>query len=142
MVRAIAIAARLEYRRVYKAMADAMHAAGYPRSGDAYRVKRPRAGVKARKRSRTVQDDVMRLFGFEKVRLPKGPRPTYTEAHEEHGDCVVSTNKHYAAIAGGCLRDTHDGRSYEWWSDPDENGLSRIVDRERKAQAIWVRREG
>ena len=57
-------------------------------------------------------------------------RLTYTEAHRKHGDCIVGTTKHKAALVDGALRDTFDGRTYEW----------DVETRERKAQSVWVRR--
>ena len=87
------------YKLVYKMMADG----NQKRKG----VRSARNGV-----HRSVYDKVAAALGFVKVKLPRGPRPTYTEAYETHGDCVVSTTKHMAAITRGCLRDTFDGRTY------------------------------
>ena len=52
--------------------------------------------------ARRVRDRVP--YGFRKIRLPAGERPTYTEAHLRYGDCIVGTTKHVAAIVDGALR--------------------------------------
>ena len=113
------------YRVAYDEVADAMAAHGWSRSGNAYRQRGPRKG---RTSGRRVQDKVLGAAGFTKVRLPSGPCPTYSEAHEAHGDCIVTTTKHFAALVDGALRDTHDGRTYVY---DDCAG-------ERKARSVWV----
>ena len=55
-----------------------------------------RNGVPAR-----VTDMACEAFGLAKVKLPPGPKPTYTEAHERYGDCVASTTGHVCALVGG-----------------------------------------
>lgn len=132
--RAIAIAAGLDYRQVYDAMAEAMKANGYAASGNAYATRKRKAPrQRGQRNARRVQDDVLASFGFTKVKLPKGNRPTYAEAHDLYGDCIVTTVKHFAALVGGDLRDIFDGRSYEW---ADEYGDIEV--RERKALSVWV----
>ena len=131
VVRAIAIASGEEYQVVYDTMAAHMRKHGYVATGNAYQQK-PKAG-KTKKRPRSalnIQHDVLRFFGFEKVKLPQGARPTYTEAHRRYGNCIVSTTKHMAALVDGALRDLFDGRTYEY-----ENMAG-----ERKAMSVWVRR--
>ena len=65
-----------------------------------------------------------------RVRLPSGRAAhVHAEAHHRYGDCIVGTTKHLAAIVDGALRDTFDGRTYEWDFET----------RERKAQSVWVR---
>ena len=71
-------------------------------------------------------------IGVTKVKLPKGPRPTWSEAHETYGDCIVSTTHHWACIRDGALRDTDDCREYEW-----VDGI-----RERKAASVFVLADG
>ena len=56
----------------------------------------------------------------------------WSEAHERWGDCVVTTTKHSAAVVGGALRDTFDGRTYDWKADDGA-----IETRERKAMSVW-----
>jgi len=83
---------------------------------------------------------VRRDFGFRKVKLPAGPRPTYSEASERYGDCIVRTAKHWAAIRQGVLRDLGDGRTYEskiWGEDMDGSSRTFPVTRERKAASVW-----
>ena len=134
VVRAIAICAREDYRSVYGTMAEHMKANGYAASGNAYAT-RERSRKAPRRRgqltARRVQDRVLASYGFTKVSLLAGERPTYTEAHRRYGDCVVGTTKHVVAIVGGALRDTFNGRTYEWDFET----------RERKAQSVWVRRK-
>jgi len=137
VVRAIAICAREDYRAVYGTMAEHMKRNGYAAGGNAYATReRNRKAPRRRGRlnARRVQDRVLEAYGFHKVRLPEGERPTFTEAHRRYGDCVVGTTKHVSAIAGGALRDTFDGRTYEWATE------SGVETRERKAQSVWVRR--
>ena len=136
VVRAIAICAREDYRAVYRTMAEHMKRNGYAASGNAYATRernrkapRRRGQLTARRVQDRVQDRVLEAYGFTKVRLPAGERPTFTEAHRRYGDCVVGTTKHVAAIVDGALRDTFDGRTYEW----------DVETRERKAQSVWVR---
>ena len=120
VVRAIAICAREDYRAVYATMAEHMKLNGYAASGKAYATRE--------------SNRILKAYGFRKVRLPAGERPTYTEAHHRYGDCIAGTTKHVAAIVGGALRDTFDGRTYEWATE------SGVETRERKAQSVWVRR--
>ena len=132
VVRAIAIASGAPYQDVYDAMAQAMCRHGYRASGNAYgQGKRHSRGQRP---ARQVQTDVMAEYGFEKVKLPKGPKPTYEEAHARYGDCIVSTTKHVCALVGGALRDTSDGRTYIW---EDKYGFNRL--HERKAMSVWVK---
>ena len=113
-VRALAILTGETYRTVYLDMAQANKRVEGKRSA--------RNGVLPK-----VYQPVFQTYGLERVKLPKGTRPTYTEAHERYGDCIVKTARHVSAIVDGDLRDTFDGRTYEW---EDET-------RERKAQSIW-----
>ena len=132
VVRAIAICAQVDYLAVYRTMSDHMKRNGYAASGNAYATReRNRKAPRRRGQlsSRRVQDRVLEAYGFRKVSLPAGERPTYTEAHHRYGDCIVGTTKHVAAIVDGVLRDTFDGRAYEWEGET----------RERKAQSVWVR---
>ena len=138
VVRAIAICAREDYRAVYVTMAEHMKRNGYA-SGNAYATReRNRKAPRRRDQltAKRVQDRVLEAYGFRKVRLPAGERPTFTEAHHRFGDCVVGTTKHVAAIVDGALRDTFDGRTYEWAEPWSESG---VETRERKAQSVWVR---
>ena len=141
VVRAIAICTGEDYRGVYLTIAEHMKRNGYAASGNAYATrernrKAPRS--KGQIAARRVQDHVLEAYGFRKVRLPAGERPTFTEAHHQFGDCVVGTTKHVAAIVDGALRDTFDGRTYEWAKPRTESG---VETRQRKAQSVWVRRQ-
>ena len=88
------------------------------------------SGVKSARNGVTTRacDKVYRAAGLRKVKLPAGPRPTWAEAHQRYGDCLVTTSHHIAALVGGCLRDTTDRRYYDW------DG----VQRQRKAASVWV----
>ncbi len=134
VVRAIAICAREDYRAVYRTMAEHMKRNGYAASGNAYATRESNRKEPRRRgqlTARRVQRRVLEAYGFRRVRLPAGERPTFTEAHRQYGDCVVGTARHMAAIVDGALQDTFDGRTYEWDFET----------RERKAQSVWVRRQ-
>ena len=107
-----------------------------------------------------------REYDLYRVRLPRGRKPTYTEAHEICGDCIVVSNvparnrdalligyetpdtdgdltclrgrraKHVCAIVGGKLRDTFDSRIYHFWDGTPATGG--LAYRERKAQSVWI----
>ncbi len=141
VVRAIAICTGEDYRAVYLTMAEHMKRNGYAASGNAYATRERNRKAPRRKgqiAARRVQDRVLEVYGFRKVRLPSGARPTFTEAHRRYDDCIVGTTKHVAAIVDGALRDTFDGRTYEWAKPWTESG---VETRERKAQSVWVRRQ-
>lgn len=129
-VRAIAIVTGLDYQTVY----------GW--AGDEVLAAQKRARTFRGKPSRSLRNGVggaawRRLAakaGLVKVSLPKGVRPTFTEAHERYGDYVVQTTGHVAALKDGALRDNNDIRTYEW---EDEYGFLDL--RERKAVSVWVK---
>ena len=121
VVRAAAIASGRPYDEVYRLAAAEMKRATGKRSA--------RNGV-----AKKACEALYQQLGLVKARLPSGPRPTYSEAHRLFGDCVVSTAKHHAALVGGNLRDTFDGRIYVLLQT--DGSRSR---RERKAQSVWVR---
>ena len=152
VVRAIAICTGEDYRAVYLTMAEHMKRNGYAASGNAYATresnrKAPRS--KGQIAARRVQNRVLEVYGFRKVRLPAGARPTFTEAHRRYGDCIVGTTKHVAVVVNDALRDTFDGRVYEWVKPRTESGWdvfppaaqAGVETRERKAQSVWVRRQ-
>ena len=118
VTRAIAIATCGEYMKVYKDLADRMHAIGNPRTA--------RNGI-----SKKVSRPAFLDYGFTKAKLPKGPRPTWTEAWETYGNCIVTTNAHVAALIDGKLRDNHDCRTYTW------TGEDGTYERERKAASVY-----
>ena len=136
--RALAILTARPYRECYQALADANKAD--PRGKGAGRGKRTaQQGIMPK-----VRDKVFREFGLVKVKLPKGRRPTYTEAWEEYGDCIVTTTKHSCAIVDGALRDTFDGRTYTMDHIDQNKGDSLAtfpVEHNRKAMSVWVRGE-
>ena len=109
-----------DYREVYRAVArlEQQHGSGR---------RSARNGV-----SKKVTSLAAEQFGLTKVDLPKGAKPTFSEAHERYGDCMVSTTKHVAALTGGALRDTFDGRTYEWQGAINQ----------RKAMSVWVAPNG
>ena len=149
VVRAIAICAGQDYRTVYLTMAEHMKRNGYAASGNAYAIRERNRKAPRRKgqlTARRVQDCVLEFYGFQKVRLPAGARPTFTEAHRRYGDCIVGTTKHAAAVVDGALRDIFDGRTYEWAKPRTESAWdvfrpaeqADFETRERKAQSVWV----
>ena len=129
VARALSIMTGESYQQVYLELARANKASGKARS--------------ARNPIRNeVWQPVYESYGLRKVKLPPGKRPTYSEAYERHGDCIVKTTKHVAAIVDGHLRDTFDGRTYEWGDTlVHKNGVTTLEPagtRERKAQSVWV----
>ena len=108
------------YDRCYKLLATA--------EGKATGVKSARNGISTKAYSK-----VFAAEGLAKVKLPAGARPTFAEAHERYGDCIVSTNGHIAALVGGALHDKSDCRTYFWM---DEYGDEE--ERSRKARSVWV----
>ncbi len=130
-VRAIAILTGIPYADVYRRMAACMRLAGYGSSGNAYR-QRPRRGLKPAISARDLQNLVKTSYGLRRVKLGRGPKPTYSEAWALHGDCLVGTAKHVSAIVDGNLRDTFDGRFYDGIL---YGGTARD---QRKAQSIWI----
>ena len=93
---------------------------------------------KARKRLDSFRDwrvlpKLLSALGFTKVKLPKGPKPTWSEAHQRHGNCIVTTNGHVAALKDGRLHDTWDGRTYTYM---DDQGFEHT--HQRKAASVWV----
>ena len=132
LVRAVSIVSGESYEDVYNTVSSMMNDFGYGKSGNAYyngrknrSKKRPRGKPSAAK----VQLKVLDHYGFKKVSLDK-TKPTYTEAYDMFGDCIVTTTKHFAALSGGNLRDTFDGRTYVW-----EDG----EEKERKARSVFIR---
>ena len=120
--RAIVNATGWDYQTVYDFIANEMAEAGFGKSANAYylgarQMAKFRANgnkkTRGKPNARKVQDNILTKLGFTKVKLPKGPRPTYTEAHATYGNCVVTTRKHFCALANGALQDTFDGRTYE-----------------------------
>lgn len=80
-------------------------------------------------------DKAMVLAGLTKVKRSQGdPYPTFTEAYERYGDCIVTTTGHICAIVDGKLQDNGDIRTYVW----DEYGTDDPETRERKARSVWV----
>ena len=101
VVRAITICAGRDYRTVYLTMAEQMKRNGYSASGNAYATSERNRREPRRRgqlRAKRVQDRVLELHGFRKVRLPSGgapdargsPRPVrrlhrrHDEAHGGH----------------------------------------------------------
>lgn len=81
-------------------------------------------------------------YGLQKVKLPAGPKPTYTQAAARYGDCIVKTTRHVTAIVGGVVRDTYDTRCYDWC---DYHGAGcgdaiceTVEPRERKATMVFA----
>lgn len=119
VTRALAILTGKPYRELYRELARAQQSVTGTRSA--------RNGISSK-----AYQKVYAAHGLTKVKLPKGPRPTYTEAHRRYGNCIVSTTRHVCALVDGKLRDIFDGRTYLW-----DNGLY-DEERERKAMSVWV----
>lgn len=158
VTRALAIVSGEPYRELYRELARAQQAVTGKRSA--------RNGIKKK-----AYEAVFQGHGLVKVKLPKGPRPTYAQAHERYGDCIVTTARHVCALVDGALHDTFDGRTYEWlekvcnecvddgdlagsWQNSRDDfetcprcgdeclhGGMVEVNRERKAQGVWVKGE-
>lgn len=120
VTRAVSIVTGADYRTVYRAAA-VLH-------GKRYGTRTARNGM-----HKTDSGILYRQFGLIKQKLPAGPRPTFTEAYERYGACLVSTTGHVAALVDGALRDITDIRTYEWADD-----YGRPVTRERKAMSVWI----
>ena len=131
-VRALAIASGKPYKEVYRLVANTFAEHGYPRSGNAvYRTYEARRNAKYwKKRTPYIQvrDIIFEQMGFRKIKLHRGPRPTWSQAYWWYGDCIVKTRRHLAAIKKGMLQDTWDGRLYR-------SGEYYV---ERKATSVWV----
>ena len=127
LVRAVAIATGLPYRDVYHTVSSTMKKHGYRASGNVY-LQTQELRKPGMLRVGAVQRLVLKDYGFVKVSLPPGPRPTYTQAFQQFGTCIVSTNGHVATLMDGALQDTFDGRTYDY---PTVAG-------ERKARSVWV----
>ena len=122
VTRALAILTDADYQMVYDVMSHGNAAAGRKESGNY-----------------GVPDKVWRPV-FEKLQLAKvvrraGVYPTYSEAYERWGNCIVATNKHLCCLKDGALQDIFDGRIYPW---EDEYGFVEL--RERKAMLVWLMR--
>ena len=142
VTRAVAILTGTDYRQVYNDAAKV-----YER---VFGVRTARNGVPFSAKNTELADQ----YGLVRVKLPKGPKPTYSEAYERYGDCIVRTRKHVAAIVDGKLRDTFDGTTYYWPANPDD--FDSVADcyeaadfidedgqpyelRERKALSVYVK---
>ena len=136
VTRALAILTEHPYKECYQALADA-HGETKQRRGKNKGKKQPRSAANGV--SKTAYAKVFKEFGLIRVPWKKGERPTYTTAFFEYGNCIVSTARHVCCLRDGDLRDTFDGRTYEWF--PNEPGLSGYIEievRERKAMSIWI----
>ena len=120
VTRALSILTERPYLECYKALAVAnsqeKRGKGYGKVSASHGVAKP------------AYEKVYREFGLEKVKLPAGAKPTFTEALATYGDCVVTTARHVCCLKDGALHDTWDGREYEW------DGFVN----ERKAQSVWI----
>ena len=131
VVRAIAIVTGTPYVDAYRRMAASMRRAGYSATGNAYRQKR-KPGFRPSLPAFKVQELVIASYGLRRLKQPRSTRPTYTEAHALHGDCLVGTVKHISAILDGNLRDIFDNRTY------DGRIYGGTANDQRKAQSIWT----
>ena len=139
VTRATAILSGTDYRTVYRMAAD-LNSKGYG-------IRTARNGI-----NKTDYETMFAQLGITKIKLTRGPKPTYSEAYQAYGDCVVTTSKHIAALVNGSLHDTHDGRLYDWPTsltlnrDDDHNGRYYYYPshgrwyeiRERKAASVYI----
>ncbi len=145
LIRAIAICAGLGYRDVREAMTAQMAANGYTLTGGPSalrrRQERERGGWQGgRLTPKEVGEGVLFHFGFQRIKLPGGPRPTYAEAWRRYGDCIVESRRTKSALVGGALRDTEDSRTVRQSGNPRPDGtFAQSRASERKAQLVWVR---
>ena len=116
VARAIAILTGNEYEVVYGIVALINRENGGKRSA--------RNAV-----SKTVTRQSLMEFDLIKVPLGAGVKPTFTEAYEQYGNCIVTTNRHVCAIVDGALQDTQDIRTYLM------DGSERV----RKARSVWIK---
>ena len=145
LIRAIAICTGLGYRAVREVMAAQMAANGRTLTGEPSAIRRrqePQRGgwQGGRLTPQEVGEEVLSHFGFERVNLPRGPRPTYLEAWRTYDSCIVESGRIRSALVGGALRDTKDSRTVRQSGRPLPDGTfaqSRVL--ERKAQRVWVR---
>ena len=100
-MRAMAIYTGLGYNECHKRLLRAQR-----KAGGKYTTKN---GV-----LRIVWTKVFKKSGLKRVAFPLGPKPTFTEAHNQLGDCIVKTRKHICAIVDGIVRDRWDCRLYTW----------------------------
>lgn len=128
VTRATAIISGLPYKDIYTMMAEA-NATSKQAAKKGKAQKTARNGI-----YRKDYEKVFSTIGLTKVKLPQGPRPTYSEAYEAYGDCIVTTRGHMAAIKDGNLRDTFDGRTYIM---VDKQGWEEEY--ERKAMAVFIK---
>ena len=131
VVRAIAIITRTAYIDAYRRMAASMKRAGYTATGNAYRQKRM-PGFRPSLSPLKVQELVIASYGLHRLKRPRATRPTYTEAHALHGNCLVRTVKHISPIIDGNLRDIVDSRTY------DGRIYGGTANDQRKAQSLWT----
>ena len=146
LIRAIAICAGLGYRDVREAMTAQMAANGYTLTGGPSalrrRQERERGGWQGgRLTPKEVGEGVLSHFGFQRIKLPRGPRPTYAEAWRRYDDCIVESGRiRCPPLVGGALRDTEDSRTVRQSGRPLPDGtFAQSRASERKAQLVWVR---
>ena len=147
VVRAIAIVTGEDYLAVRRAVAKAMGEHGYTLTGK--ESARWMGGIRPRPRlaRRSAEESVLRQFGFERVYMPpRSRRPSLSEAHIAHDDCIVGITgrrkamaRYMCALVDGALRDVRDVRTYRWRGAATGDGHRPVEVRERKALVIWVR---
>ena len=134
-VRSISILTGIPYRKVWRRTAREFKRHCYPETGDGnvldqYRKFLFSLGYPA---PRDIQDALMPVFGLHRIPMGRnGPRPTFTEAFEAFGDCIVDTKDHQAALADGRYRDTWNWKDEYWDGSPRPSEI--------KALGVWVQR--
>ena len=150
VVRAIAICARQDYRTVYLTMAEHMKRNGYAATGNACAIRERNRRAPRRKgqlTARRVQDCVLELYGFQKVRLPAGARPDLHRGapplrglHRRHDEARGGRRgrgapRHHSTAAP--ISGPSPGRSPRGTSSARRR-QAEFETRERKAQSVWV----
>lgn len=127
------------YARAFGATASAMAAGGYIATGNGFLHPDPDPDPEKGERWQEIQRGLLKTFGFEPVKLFYGEWPTYSEAYNTYGPCMVSTSwdgkvGHIVAIPDGRVHDTMDSTTR---TKTDWGG--REVVWERKAYKVWLR---
>ena len=125
--RAFTILAGKDYRECYRLLGVANATHGYARSARGGLLLKVYEGIYFENGLARV-DHLKRRHG--------GRFPTFTEAYETYGNCIVRIAKHVAAIVDGALRDTDDIRTYWWLNDHGSHFVEE--ERDRKAIAVYT----
>ena len=118
VVRSFVILTGEPYTKIYEGLAEVnskcdVMAEACERTGRKAGIKTVRYGVFTNGKE---FKKYIKSIGIKKVKLNRSNYPTYTEAYEKYGDCVVSTRLHVAAIVDENLQDTFDSRMTKYYN--------------------------